>query len=285
MLSQNSRSDTSNTISRRKLLVATGASGMAVLAGCTGNLSGDSDGRGGTSDAALINAYNGNPVDLHFNSYATQNYCWPAGRCVFAPFLKYSFNDDKFLYGALSDLKISDQETTVTFRDDLTWDDGDEWTTEDLDVQLQLAKKASSSLWGYLDNYKIVDDKTARLRLSGSTNPRIIKFELTNFFVDVKAQTHERWLDASESEFLQWAWEDPVASGPFSFVNKDRQAFEFERNKHFYKSDNVNFNTYLIDNEGGATAQHQALISGREIDAATSAFVPPEIEKSFPITW
>lgn len=44
-------------------------------------------------------------------------------------------------------------------------------------------------------------------------NPWIIQFELTNYFPDMKAETHEQWLDASEAEFFQWAWEDPLRVG------------------------------------------------------------------------
>ncbi|WP_425499624.1 ABC transporter substrate-binding protein [Halogeometricum luteum] len=285
------------------MLAAAGASGLAALAGCSGGDGGEGEGEAGTggsggsggtdagtdgssggsvADATFVNAYTGNPVDLHFNSSATQNFSWPAGRAVFAPYLKYSFNEQEFLMGALSDLQIQDQEVTLTFRDDLMWDNGDEWTTEDFEVQIQLAQKTGSSLWGYVDDYEIVDDHTAKLMLSGPTNPQIVKFELTNFFIDTKAETHEQWLDQEASAFLQWAWEDPVASGMFSFVNKDQQAFEFERNPQFYKSDNVNFGTYLIESYGGNTAQHQALISGSEVDAATSLFTPPEIADRFP---
>jgi len=282
------------------MLALAGASGTAALAGCsdtgqetptstTTESSGGSDDSETTTEsgsqiheASYVAAYTGNPVDLHFNTSASQNYSWPAGRSVFAPFLKYSFNESKFLLGALSDLQIEGQEVTLTFRDDLKWDNGDDWTTEDLDVQLQLAKKTGSSLWGYLDSFEIVDDKTAKLMLSGPTNPQIIKFELTNFFVDTKAETHSEWLDKPAEEFLQWAYEDPVASGMWSFVKKDRQAFEFERNSEFYNADNVNFNSFVIEAFGGNTPQHQALMAGDQIDAAPSLFTPPEIAKKFP---
>ncbi|UHH23925.1 ABC transporter substrate-binding protein [Halobacterium noricense] len=272
-----------------------GASGLAALAGCSGG-GAESDpteepGSGSTDssdsdgpqvyDATYNDAYNGNPADLHFNTSGIQNYRWPAGRSVFAPFLKYSFTTNEFLLGALSDLNVDGTEVTLTFRDDLMWDNGDEWTTEDFDVQLQLGKKTGSSIWGYLDDYEIVDDKTAVLHLTDATNPRIIKFELTNYLVDTKAETHEQFLDKDASEFLQWAWEEPVASGMFSFVNKDRQAFEFERNEDFYNADNVNFQTHLIENTGGATAQHQALMAGDHIDGAMSAFAPQEIAEQF----
>nr|WP_238717506.1 ABC transporter substrate-binding protein [Natronorubrum halophilum] len=276
MGSDSGPNDYSDVLSRRDMLTVAGASGIAALAGCVG---------GNTSEeGTFVNAYTGNPNDLHFNTSGIQNYRWPAGRSVFAPFLKYSFSEDEFLLGALDDLdlQVEEQEVTLTFRDDLTWDDGDEWTTDDLDVQLQLAEMTGSSIWGYLDDYEIVDEKTARLLLSGPTNPRIIQFELTNFFVDTKADVHEQFLDQDESEFLRWAWEDPVASGPFSFVSKDRQAFEFEPNSEFYNADNVNIEKFMIEDYGGNNAQHQALISGEDVDAAPSLFAPPETVDQFP---
>ena len=301
MASDSNRADYESVISRRKMLAVTGASGMAALAGCSGgnpddggNGNGDGNGGGGGGngngsngggnqvyDATYVNAYTGNPVDLHFNRQATQNYSWPAGRAVFAPFLKYSFNKSKFITGALSDLQIQDQEVTLTFRDDLKWDNGDDWTTEDFDVQMKLAKKTGMTIWGYLDGYEIVDKQTAKLQLSGPTNPQIIKFELTNFYVDVKKDIHGKYVDQDAATFLQWAWEDPVATGPFSFVSKDQQAFEFERNDQFYNAGNVNFGTYLIESYGGNTAQHQALM-GNKVDGATSLFTPPEIKQQFP---
>ena len=295
------RSEYSDAISRRRMLALTGASGLAALAGCsdTGEEepTTDDSGQSNTNDndddssndsgsqvhaESYVAAYTGNPVDLHFNTSASQNYSWPAGRSVFAPFIKYSFNESKFLLGALSDLQIEGKEVTLTFRDDLKWDNGDDWTTDDLDVQLQLAKKTGSSLWGYLDSYSIDDEKTATLMLSGETNPQIIKFELTNFFVDTKKDVHSEWLDKSESEFLQWAYEDPVASGMWSFVKKDRQAFEFERNTEFYNADKVNFENFIIESFGGNTPQHQALMQADQIDAAPSLFTPPEIADKFP---
>ncbi|MGB9965640.1 ABC transporter substrate-binding protein [Halobacterium hubeiense] len=279
-----------HAVSRRKILSVAGASGLAALAGCSSG--GDSGGSGTTSsggsgedgvhDTTYTNAYTGNPADLHFNSSGVQNYSWPAGRSVFAPFMKYSFTSDEFILGALSDLTIDGQEVTLTFRDDLKWDNGDEWTTEDLDVQLQLGKKTGSSLWGYLEDYEIVDDKTAVLHLTSATNPRIIKFELSNYLVDTKAETHEQFLDKDASEFLQWAWEDPVASGMWSFVSKGRQAFEFERNPEFYNADNVNFDQFMIESYGGNTAQQQALMSADHVDGAPALFCPPEIVDQFP---
>ncbi|WP_440988353.1 ABC transporter substrate-binding protein [Haloarchaeobius baliensis] len=280
-------------LTRRSLLAATAATGLTTIAGCSSS-SGDSPGDGeedGTStggddgidvaDATYTTAFNGDPTDMHFNSFANQNYTWHAGEGIFAPFMQYSFSTDEFVMGALSDVTVEDGTVTLAFRDDLTWSNGDDWTTDDLDVQLQLAEKTGNSLFGYIDGYEIVDEKTAELALTGDTNPQIIKFELTNYRVDVKKDTHEQFLDAEAAEFLQWAWEDPVASGPFKFDNKDRQAIELTRNEEFYNAENVNFETHILKAYGGNSAQHQALLTGRQVDAAISLFTPPETADQF----
>ena len=267
--------DYSSLLSRREMVSLAGASGVAALAGCLGS---------GAEEGTYRVSYDGNPADLHFNTSGIQNYRWPAGRAVFAPFMKYSFTDQKFLPAAVEEVEVNSEEEEVilNFRDDITWDNGDEWTTEDLDVQLQLAEMTGSSLWGYLEDYEIVDDTTARLDLAGPTNPQIIKFELTNFFVDTKKETHEEFLDKEDSEFLRWEWEDPVASGIYSFVSKDEQAFEFEPNPEFYNADNVDIDKFLVERYDGNTAQHQALMSGSEVDGALSLFVPADTVEQFP---
>lgn len=281
-------------VSRRKLLTVAGASGAAALAGCadnegeTGGEQGaantpDSEGGSEVYDATFTGSLiNVNPENAHFNSAANQNYSEPAGRTVFAPLLKYSFTSGEFILAALEDLTFGDQEFTMTFREDLTWENGDAWTTADFDVQLQLGQKTESSLFGYVDDWEIVDDYTVTLQLSGPTNPKIIRFELSNFFVTAKQETHEEFLDKDVTEYLQWAYDDPVASGPFALENKDRQAFEFTRNEEFYDADNINFENYVLESYGGNTAAQQALISGSETDSAWSLFTPPEIAEQYP---
>ncbi len=281
------QTDFESVVSRRRVLSVAGTVGAMALAGCSGDNNGSTaDGGGsgssGVSSMSFVNAIANNPVDHHFNSAASQNFSWAAHRPLFAPFMKYSFTDDEFLLGALSDVQIDGTEVVLTFRDDLKWEDGSDWTTDDFEVQLELAKKVENSLWGYLDGYEIDDEKTATLTLSGPTSPKIIKFELTNFFADTKVSTHEQWLDKSAEEYLQWAWEDPVATGFMKFVTKDQQAFEYERNPEFYNADNINFETYLLKYFEGNTPQHQALAAGEQVDAASSLFTPPNTAEQFP---
>jgi len=232
-------------------------------------------------DKTHVSALQANPTERTVNPHQTQNTSEPATQLVFDRYAAYSFESDEFIMSALENWEFDGQTVTLTFRDDLTWSNGDDWTTDDLDVQLKLAEKTGNSLFGYIDGYEIVDEKTAELTLTGATNPQIIKFELTNFRIDVKKDTHEQFVDKEAAEFLQWAWEDPVASGPFKFDNKGRQAIELKRNEEFYNAENVNFETHLLKAYGGNNAQHQALLTGEQVDAAISLFTPPETADQF----
>ncbi|WP_226021963.1 ABC transporter substrate-binding protein [Halomicrobium salinisoli] len=301
MAEQSDNDGYDSAISRRKLLAVAGASGAAALAGCSGDSSDGAESTDTTTttttstgdsiqvhDAAYTASFTGNPNDLHFNSASRQNYSWPAGRCVFAPFMKYSFTEGEFLMGALEDIEINtdDQEAVLTFRDDLQWDDGDPVTTEDIDVKFQLAEKTETALMGYIDDWEVVDEQTIRLDLAGPTNPEVLKYSLATQRVDRKRDIHDRFLDADATEFLQWEWDgeetDVVSSAMWSFDSKGRQAFTFERNEDFYKAENVNFSEFVIESFGGNNAQHQALMSADNVDGAFSLFVPPEIVDQFP---
>jgi len=283
-----------NAISRRKMLAVAGASGVAALAGCGGDettepaAGTDTDEGPTVYDAEFHNAYAQNTADMHFNALASQNFGWTMQRLVHAPYLKYSFGEAEFMMGGLEsiDVNLENQEATLVLRDDLTWSDGKDVTASEVGLQLDLMEKVGSSIWGYLSGWETDGDKTIILNLDGQVNPKILKFELGGIFIDTKEEVHGQWEDASEQDLLQWEWhgeDDPIASSAmFQFDNKDQQAAEFSRNPEFYKADNVNFEKYYLDSYGGNAQQHQALIGGQDIDAATSLFTPPETVEQFP---
>ncbi|WP_226013343.1 ABC transporter substrate-binding protein [Halomicrobium salinisoli] len=297
------RGEYEQRISRRTLLAAAGVSGVSALAGCSGG-DGDSatnESGGGTdgesteegSDTATEgtsvvsrtyrNGMSQNPVDLNVNSYNPQNFLELAGRLLHERFVAYSFATDEFQLVALDDLQFDGTTVTLTLRDDLTWDNGEDVTTEDIEVQMDLLEKTSGSIWGYLEDYEIVDEKTFEFHLQKETNPRIIKYTLNNMRVDTPAEIFEEYVDEDAAEVQGFAWEDDViASGPWSHAEKSRQAWEFERNEEFYAAENVNFDTFLLEKYGGNQSLQQALISGDSIDGVTSLFVPPNIVEELP---
>lgn len=292
-MADSTASEYMDVIDRRKFLALTGTTGAAALAGCTGGgNSGDGKLAEGSSEdhkiynAVFDNAFTGNPVDLHFNVFNPQNYEWVAGRLLFDKWMGYSFTSEEFLPGAVSNVEFADdlKSATIQFRDDLKWDTGDDVKAKDIKTILELMKKTKEALWQYLSGYEITknDPVTVRLDFPQKTNPQILKFQFTTSYVCAKHETHKQFLDKPASEILQYQWTDNiVSSGPFSFVKKGRQAFEFELNEHFYNYDKLNFNEYQVDSFGGNTAQQQALMSAKEVDGATSLFVPPQTYEQF----
>ena len=287
--------DYRTVIGRRRLLTAAGVSGVAALAGCSSTGSSGSDGEsttgtgeGGTEtttdtdsevyDRTFRNGFLNNPVDLNVNSFNSQNFAPIAGRLLHDRYVAYSFATDEFQPVALEELTFDGTTVTMRLRDDLTWDDGSDVTSRDVETQLELLKKTEGEIWGYLDGYSVVDERTVELELAEATNPKIIKFTLNNMRVDTPHSVFEEYLDQPASEVQTFQWEEDIlASGPWSHVNKDRQGWEFERNERFYAADNINFESFLLDVYGGNSALQQALVSGGSIDGVTSLFVPPQV--------
>jgi len=293
MPSDTSGVDCSERLSRRKLLSVAGATGVAALAGCN-STSGDGDGGETASeptdgsqspddgptvyDRTYRNGFPNNPVDLHANSYSTQNFSELAGRLLHDRYVAYSFATDEFQPVALEEMAFDGTTVTLTLREDLAWDDGTAVTTRDVETQLELLRKTDGEIWGYLDDYAIVDDRTVELELVEPTNPKIIKFTLNNMRLDTPHAVFGDLLDQPASEVQTFQWEENIrASGPWSHANKDRQGWEFQRNPEFYDADNVNFQTFLLEAYGGNSALQQALIAGDAVDGVSSLFVPPQV--------
>ncbi|WP_416840018.1 ABC transporter substrate-binding protein [Haloferax sp. DFSO52] len=301
----------SDLISRRHFVELTGATGIAALAGCSGSnedtggeTSGDDSGdttesggggsggedseSGGTTvlDKKLIGATNnGVPTNLHLNPEATQNYDPRAGNFVFERFAAYNFNTKEFEMGALEGWAIDGETVTLTLRDDLKWDTGEDVTARDVLTQFRLMKKMGASLWDFTESVEEGDDdKTVVLNLKRPSNPEVIKHTLANGSLRLYAYhpTFEQFLDKDAEELQQFKWEgDVVASGPFSVESKSKQSWELTRNPEYYGADNINFAGISLLSRGDNTALQQGLM-GRELDFVTSLFAPPKIVANFP---
>jgi peptide/nickel transport system substrate-binding protein len=295
--------DYSDMISRRHFVTLTGASGAAALAGCTGDGGGDggsdggssdgsdggsSDGSDGTqvTDATLVGATNnGVPSNLHVNPMATQNYDWIAGNHLFERFAAYNFSTQEFELAGLSDWSFDGTTVTLTLRDDLVWDTGDDVTAGDVITQFELMKKTGATLWDYVESVEQgEDDKTVVLNLSGPTNPEIIKHTLANGDLRIHGYqpVYNEFLDKEASAVQQFKWEEDVhGNGPFGLESKSDQGWTLTRNENFYDAENIDFSTYELLTRTDNTALQQGLLGG-ELDVVTSLFTPPTIVANFP---
>ncbi len=301
----------SDLISRRSFVELTGATGIAALAGCSGASTGgettddggsngdttgsnggetggdDSETRGATVlDKKMVGATNnGVPTNLHLNPEATQNYDPRAGNFVFERFAAYNFSTGEFELAALDSWSIDGQTVTLTLRDDLLWDTGEDVTARDVLTQFRLMKKMNTSLWDFTESVERgEDDKTVVLNLKRPSNPEVIKHTLANGSLRLFAYhpTFERFLDKDAEALQQFKYEgDVVASGPFSVASKSKQSWELTRNPEYYGADNVNFAGISLLSRADNTALQQGLM-GRELDFVTSLFAPPKIVNNFP---
>ena len=296
--------DYSDIVSRRQFVATAGASGAAALAGCAGGESGGDGGDGGSGgdgnnggdgsdgggsgviDTALVGATNnGVPSNLHVNPMGTQNYDWIAGNHIFERFAAYNFSTKEFELAGLEEWSFDETTVTLTLRDDLTWDTGDDVTAADVIRQFRLMEKTGSALWDYVESVEQGgDDKTVVLNLVEPTNPEIIKHTLANGDLRIHAYepVYEEFIDQDASAVQEFKWEENIhGNGPFSFEEKRDQGWTLTRNENFHSADNVNFTTYELLTRTDNTALQQGLLGG-ELDVVTSLFTPPTTVANFP---
>ncbi|WP_254521992.1 ABC transporter substrate-binding protein [Natrinema caseinilyticum] len=265
-------------ISRRQFVKLTSVSGAAALAGCSGG--------GSSGGNTLTGATNvGVPTNMHLNPMATQNYDWTAGNHIFERFAAYNFSTQEFELAGLENWSFEDETVTLTLRDDLKWDTGDDVTAGDVITQFRLMKKTEATLWDFADSVaEGENDKTVVITLSKPSNPEIIKHTLANGDLRIHGYqpVYNEFLDKDASAIQQFEWEEDVhGNGPFTLESKSDQAWTLSRNEHFYDADNVTFDTYELLSRQENSALQQGLMGG-ELDVVTSMFAPPKIVDNFP---
>ncbi|MDS0282719.1 ABC transporter substrate-binding protein [Haloarcula onubensis] len=222
---------------------------------------------------------------MHLNPMATQNYDWTAGNHIFERFAAYNFSTQEFELAGLSDWSFDDEQVTLTLRDGLTWDTGDDVTAGDVITQFKLMEKTEATLWDFTESVaEGDDDKTVVLTLSRPSNPEIMKHTLANGDLRIHGYqpVFEEFLDKDAAAIQQFEWTDDVhGNGPFTLDSKNDQAWTLTRNEHFYDADNVGVDTYELLSRQENTALQQGLMGG-ELDVVTSLFTPPKIVDSFP---
>lgn len=267
-----------DVINRRQFVKLTGVSGAAALAGCIGG--------GSSSGTTLTGATNlGVPTNMHLNPMATQNYDWTAGNHIFERFAAYNFSTQEFELAGLENWSFEDETVTLTLRDGLKWDTGDDVTAGDVITQFRLMKKTEATLWDFADSVEEGEnDKTVVITLSNPSNPEIIKHTLANGDLRIHGYqpVYNEFLDKDASAVQEFKWEEDVhGNGPFTLESKNDQAWTLSRNEHFYDADNITFDTYELLSRQENTALQQGLMGG-ELDVVTSMFAPPKIVDNFP---
>ena len=128
-----------------------------------------------------------------------------------------------------------------TLRDDVTWHDGEAFTSEDVkftfeEVLLNFHSRTSASLGGALDSIETPDDLTVVFNFAFPYAPLLQQLDVTEAPIlaeHVYAGTDPETADAN----LQ-----PVGTGPFRFVSYEPDAeIVFERNDDYFRQGLPNF--------------------------------------------
>lgn len=310
----------SEVLSRRRFVALTGAAaGAAALAGCSnttgdgddgngdgtgggGDGDGDGDG-GGTSssdggdgdggmqvhDAQHVSMTNQVPSNIQWNPSNPSSYSQISHFAMFDQFAKYNFAKGEFTPYAISEWNFTGETFELTLRDGLTWSDGDPVTAADVATQLRLGMATGGAYADYTDSIETDGEKRVVMNLGESVNPTIVEFDvLSNNWVQQKESVFGKFVDQIEQNeeegtraLQEFAWQDPVTSGPFSLKQASQQQLLLERNAEHPDAGNVNFSEYVFRYIDGNQAIQQALLA-LQIDSAFSVFTPPRIVADFP---
>ncbi|WP_225333582.1 ABC transporter substrate-binding protein [Halomicrobium urmianum] len=303
-----------DVLSRRRFVELTGVSGVAALAGCGGDEDGGdssdgsdgssgsdgsdgSDGEGGGDggsaevyDATYRNITNQVPTNVQFNLQNPNSVSSITHYNLFDAFAKFNYAEGELVPYAITDWEYAGDTFEMTIREGLTWENGDPVTSEDIAVQLRLNQLTNESMWGYTESIDTPDERTVVLNIPESVNPTIVEFDvLEQSFVHQKADIFGEHLEAYESgdedeatrQFQDFAYQDVVASGPWTLDSAGQQQFQLSRREDHPDAENINFSNYVFQYIDGNQQTHQALIN-LDIDAAYSMFTPPEVVEQIP---
>jgi peptide/nickel transport system substrate-binding protein len=288
------------------MLQLSGAAGTAVLAGCSGNSnngngtttsSGDGENGSTTSgnqvyDAQHVGYMNQVPTNVQWNPSNPSSYAQISQQLLFDRFAQYNFQTAEFIPYAISDWEFGDNTFTMTVRDGLTWSNGDPVTAGDIATQLNLGMHLGTGYSDYTESIETDGDSTVVMNFGESVNQTVVKFQvLVNNWVQQKESVFGEYLETiqeNEEEGLRqlqdFAWSDPITSGPFEVTNTGAQQLLCTRRDDHPDAENINFEEYAFLYIDGNQSVHQSMTAD-QIDSSFSIFTPPRIVDQLPDHW
>jgi peptide/nickel transport system substrate-binding protein len=299
---------------RRELVIKGGfvAGGAAALAGCgeseadaDPHLDGDDDGgvnEDGIVDRTLVSAIN-DPLSADWGwNYYNDVLSVAADDELYAAAFVYTPNTDELHLEGAADYDIDGNELWIEYRDDWTWHNGDEVTTEDFEIGfdyhfwLQEADGAREDGLLEDDGYVPESDKTATMVFREEVPQE--RFWATDELVKdpyaanrtVHADWHARLgdVDPTTDEWLE-LWEEftndedhfypPVGNGPVKYVEHSDTSMTLERHDGHFAAETINFSNMRLDyHDDEFVAFTEGEIDYTDVDMP----VPPEDEAIMP---
>ncbi|MFC6963233.1 ABC transporter substrate-binding protein [Halocatena marina] len=274
-------------LNRRQFVGLVGVSGAAALAGCTfGNNGGDG---GGGENGRHTSYTNIIPKNMQWNPSNPSKLAEISGQVLFDAFAKYNFATSEFKPYAISDWEYGGNTFKMTIRDGLTWANGDDVTSADVATQLRIGLHTGETYADYTDSIETPDDKTVVMKFNSTINKKIVQFQiLSGRFVRQKKSVFGEYLEKIKKnkkegirELQEFAWQEPIASGPFEFDSAGQQQLLLTLRDDHPDSKKINFGEYVFVYKDGNEAVQQAL-QNQTIDSAFSLFMPTRIVEELP---
>ncbi len=288
--------DLRNMINRRQFVGLTGMVGATALAGCTGN-SDDGSSKGGSGDKKVhdvkhVDMANQVPQNIQWNISNPSSAAQISHYYLFDAFAKYNYAKSKLVPYGITDWEFGDNTFKLTLRDGLTWANGDDVTADDIVTQLKLGMYTGSGYGDYTKSVEAKDDKTVVMHLENQVNKSIVKFQvLSDNQIRQPKSVFGKYVDKIEKNekdgtraLQDFAWKEPIASGPFEFKQATTQELVLTRRDDHPDSKNINFKTYAFRYINGNEQAHQSMIAN-QLDSVYSMFTPPRIVNQLPKNW
>lgn len=219
---------------RRRWLAALAAAGAAVaLSACSIQIQSAPD-PSIPDDTMLIAADTGSPMmERNFNPYLANKRV--ASFYVYEPLVILdNVTGEEFPWLATG-YELPDPSTIVfTIREDVTWQDGEPFTTDDVVFTLNMLKEYPATdtqgIWGYIASIES-DDETVTIRLQSPDVPAASLIATTLIVPE------HIWKDVDDPASFRNP--DPVGTGPYQLGNFAPQQYTMDKYQDYWQADKV----------------------------------------------
>jgi peptide/nickel transport system substrate-binding protein len=228
------------------------------------------------------------PTDGQYNPWNGKNMGNP-NLLLYDRLMYFNLQTKEYGPAALSEWDFTGDAITMTLRDDYTWHDGTEVTSEDLLTQLKLDMYTGGTLGDSVDSIaddvSTVDDKTVEIQFNQTFNEQIILGRLRDKRLygyrdvygdrldDIESASSDDEQSSAISDLREWAYTDPVGNGPFQYEDAGSRRTLAVKYEDHPSADNINFPNvewlYLESN----TKRWSAIINN-EVDGNKALFMP-----------
>lgn len=251
----------------RSRAIATAVAGVSVLAlGLTACSGGGGDADGGDSDRTLrVWAGSQTPIEANYNPFAPTVLHGALGP-IYEPLFFFNKTADTEPVGLIGDsYEYSDDGTqiTVVIKEGLKWSDGEDLTAED--VAFSFLYEANNPEANGLLSAEATDDTTVVLTYDAPQYTTEFQRLGSSYILP-----EHIWSEVDD--YLTFANEDPVGSGPYVVDNTTKESYTLVANPEFRGADELGVKkVQYIAVDNNQTAQD--LLAAGELDWA-GMFIP-----------